>query len=290
MSRLLVFGYSYTARAFVARHRPRFGRVAATARTTDGAERIAAAGLAPLLLDGDAALRAEIALAEALLVSAPPDEAGDPLLRRCGEAIGSAPRLGWIGYLSTIGVYGDQGGAWIDETAQPRPSSARNVARLAAERAWLDLGVRLGIPVHVLRLAGIYGPGRNALANLRAGTAKRVVKPGQVFNRIHVDDIAGAIGAALDRPEAAGITNVTDDEPSPPGDVVAHAAALLGMAPPPEVPFEAAAFTPMARSFWGETKRVSNRRLKRALGVRLLYPTYREGLAALAEAGEGRDA
>jgi nucleoside-diphosphate-sugar epimerase len=184
-------------------------------------------------------------------------------------------------------VYGDHGGAWIDETAPPNPTSARSRRRLAAEEAWLALGRRTGKPVQVFRLAGIYGPRRNPLAQLAAGTATRIVKPGQIFNRIHVDDIAAALAASLDRPRAGAVYNVADDEPAPPQDVVAYAASLAGVVPPAEIPFDEASLSPMARSFYAETKRVSNRLLKQELGLTLRYPTYREGLAALRAAGEG---
>ncbi len=225
--------------------------------------------------------------ADALLVSIPPDEEGDPVLARFAGAIASASHLSWIGYLSTIGVYGDHGGAWIDEATPPKPVSDRSKERLAAENAWLDLGARSGKAVHIFRIAGIYGPGRNALKNLADGTAKRIVKPGQVFNRIHVADIAAVLMASIERPRAGAIYNLADDEPAPAQDVVAYAAGLAGVPPPPEVPFAEVRLGPMAASFYGESKRASNRLIKDELGVRLRYPTYREGLQALRAAGEG---
>jgi nucleoside-diphosphate-sugar epimerase len=217
-----------------------------------------------------------------LLVSIPPDESGDPVLAHFADAITNAPDLGRIVYLSTIGVYGDHNGAWIGEDASAEPNSARNRARVAAEQEWIALGERAGKKISILRLAGIYGPGRNALVNLREGKARRLVRPGQVFNRIHVEDIARAIEAAFALRAPSGIFNVTDDEPAPPQDVIAYAAGLLGIQPPPEIPFERADLTPMARSFYSSNKRVSNRRMKECLGVRLAYPTYRQGLRALA--------
>ncbi len=227
------------------------------------------------------AIARDLAASDAVLVSVPPGAFGDPVLATFRDALASAPRLRWIGYLSTIGVYGDHGGRWVDEATQPRPVSARSRERVTAEDAWLALGRDSGKAVQVFRLAGIYGPGRSAFDKLADGTAKRLVKPGQVFNRIHVDDIATVLAASLDRQRAGAVYNVTDDEPAPPQDVVACAAQLAGVPPPPEVPFERAELTPMARSFYGENKRVRNALIRDELGVRLAYPTYREGLASL---------
>ena len=230
------------------------------------------------------AIARDLASSDAVLVSIPPGAAGDPVLAAFGETIAAAPHLRWIGYLSTIGVYGDHAGGWVDEATPPRPVSARSRERVAAEEAWASLGRASGKAVQVFRLAGIYGPGRSALDKLADGTAKRLVKPGQVFNRIHVDDIAAVLAASLDRPRAGAIYNVTDDEPAAAQDVVAHAAELAGVPPPPEIPFEEAELTPMARSFYGENKRVRNALIRDELGVRLAYPTYREGLAAIIHA------
>lgn len=282
---LVIFGFGYTAEFFAHRVRGRFDGIVATARTSEKGELIRRAGFAARLFpdgDGERALETDIAAAEAILVSVPPGPEGDPVLDRFSELVAAAPRLGWIGYLSTVGVYGDHHGAWIDETTTPQPVSRRSVQRLAAEEAWLDLGPRSGKPVHVFRLAGIYGPGRSPLQKVLDGTAKRIVKPGQVFNRIHVEDIAAVLAASLDRPRPGAIYNVADDEPAPPQDVVAHAAELAGLPPSPEVAFDEAEMTPMARSFYGENKRVTSRLIREELGVRLTYPTYREGLAALA--------
>jgi nucleoside-diphosphate-sugar epimerase len=210
-------------------------------------------------------------------MSIPPAADGDPVLLRCRGALAEAkPRA--LVYLSTVGVYGDHGGAWVDETSPCRPITPRR--RLAVEDDWRRFSERSGVPVAILRLAGIYGPGRSPFERLREGSAQRVAKPGQIFNRIHVEDVAATIEAAFAR-RATGVFNGADDEPAPPQDVVAHAAALLGMPPPQEVAFEAADLSPMARSFYGENKRVRNTRIKRALGVRLAYPSYREGLAAI---------
>src|SRR5208282_1981297 len=221
-------------------------------------------------------------MADLALVSIPPDDNGDPVLAAFGDALDHAHQLRSIVYLSTVGVYGDHGGEWVDETTPPQPGSARSRARLDAEHAWQKLGARHGIAVAILRLAGIYGPGQNALVQIARGNARRIVKPGQVFNRVHVADIAQAIDAAFAR-RAGGIFNVADDEPSPPGDPIVFAAQLLGRDPPPEIAFAEAApsLSSMGLSFWQDCRRVRNDKLKRELGVALRYPTYREGLRAL---------
>lgn len=286
--RLFVFGIGYTGQAFI-RARD-WTHVAGTVRHADKAARLTEKGIRAYALDDPAeasALKADIRAADAILVSAPPDADGDPTLARFRDAVAAAPNLAWIGYLSTTGVYGDRGGDWVDETTPATPQSAQSRRRRAAEEAWLAFGQESGKPVHVFRLTGIYGPGRNALANLARGTARRIVKPGQVFNRIHVDDIAATLVASLGRARAGAVYNVSDDEPAPPQDVVTHAAGLMDVEPPPEIPFETAEMSPMARSFYAENKRIANRLIKEELGVRLRYPTYREGLAALHAAGEG---
>ena len=214
-------------------------------------------------------------------MSVPPDAAGDPVLAVHGEDIAGIKCLRWLGYLSTTGVYGDHGGGWVDETAELSPSGERGRRRIAAEAGWLDLWQRLGVPVHVFRLAAIYGPGRSPFDALRAGTAKRIDKPGQVFSRIHVEDLAYVLASSISRPRPGAVYNVCDDNPAAPEAVVAYAAALLGMPPPPLVPFEAAGLSPMARSFYDDNKRVSNRLIKTELGVTLRYPDYRAGLAAI---------
>ena len=288
--RLFVLGFGYSASHFVRTCRDRFTGIGGTVTSEDKAGTLAAEGIEARIFSperADPEIGDLLQAADALLVSIPPDEAGDPVLSRFGDAIAAASRLSWVGYLSTVGVYGDHGGACVDETTPPNPVSRRSRERLAAETGWLDLGARAGKAVHVFRLAGIYGPGRNALKNIADGTAKRIVKPGQVFNRIHVDDIAAVLLASIERPRAGAIYNLADDEPAPGSDVVAYAAGLAGVPPPAEIPFEAAALGPMAASFYGESKRVANRLIKDELGVRLRYPTYREGLTALRAAGEG---
>ncbi|MGY2048846.1 SDR family oxidoreductase [Methylobacterium sp. JK268] len=280
---LFVFGLGYTARHFVARERARFATVTATLQA---ARPDLPAGVTLRLFSpeaADPAIAADLARADAILVSVPPQD-GDPVLRAYADAIAAGPAR-WIGYLSTIGVYGDQGGAWIDEDTPVAPTHGRTRDRVAVEAAWRDLGTRSGKPVQVFRLSGIYGPGRNAFAKLREGRAQRIVKAGQVFNRIHVDDIATVLAASLDRPRAGAIYNVTDDEPAPPQDVTAFAADLAGLPLPPEIDFETASLSPMARSFYGENKRVRNRRIKEELGVSLRFPTFREGLRALVDEG-----
>jgi len=288
MSTLLCFGLGYCAGHYVGLYGDGYERIIGTVRSAERAvvlnERLAGR-LKALVFDGSFAtpeVREAIGEAEFALVSAPPGEGGDPVLAAFGDALARARRLRAMVYLSTVGVYGDHGGAWVDERTPPKPASARSRARLDAERAWQKLGERRGIAVAALRLAGIYGPGQNALTQIARGNARCIVKPGQVFNRIHVADIAQAIDAAFAR-DAAGVFNIADDEPTPPGDPLVFAAELLGVAPPPETVFDDAApsMSPTALSFWQECRRVRNDKLKRELGVTLNYPTYREGLRAL---------
>jgi len=290
MPTLFCFGLGYCAEHYLAEFGARFDRIAGTVRTREKAAAIAASrfgghAVEAFVFEGsEATPEADAALmdADALLVSAPPGQEGDPVLGQFAGAIAGAPHLQSIVYLSTVGVYGDHAGGWVDEATPPVPVSMRSRERLDAEHAWAKLGQRAGKPVAIFRLSGIYGPGQNALLQMARGTAKRIDRPGQVFNRIHVLDIAQAIDAAFAQ-HAAGIYNVTDDAATPPGEPVAFAAELLGLTPPPEIPFADAAETmsPMARSFYAESKRVRNDKLKRELGVRLRYPTYREGLRAL---------
>lgn len=290
--RLLCVGYGYCAAVF-GRTQMRAGwRVAGTTRREEKAAALRAAGVAALLDDDVAGVAQAAAEADAILVSAGPDAEGDPTLRRHRAAIETAlagARLKWLGYLSTTGVYGDHGGGWVDEATPRAPSTARGAARVAAEDAWLALGG----PMHIFRLAGIYGPGRGPFEKVRRGAARRIIKPGQVFSRIHVDDIGATLAASIAQPCAGAAYNVCDDDPAPPQDVLAHAAALLGLPAPPEVDFDVAKETmsPMAASFYAESKRVSNRRIKDGLGVRLRYPSYRDGLPAVlaAETAAGGD-
>lgn len=280
---LFVFGFGYTALRFAQRSRDAFSSIAGTVRHPDKRDALQRQGFTPFVIDAEdtrAATIAAICKADVLLVSAPPDRTGDPVLAAFAAPI--ADSRAHVIYLSTVGVYGDHNGAWIDEDTPPAPQVERSKARIEAEQAWTAIaGERLAI----LRLAGIYGPGRNALTRLRSGTAHRIIKPAQVFNRIHVDDAGLTIEAAIAR-RATGIWNVCDDEPAPPQDVIAYAAGLLGIAVPPDEDFATAEMTPMARSFYATNNRIANKRLKTELDVSLQYPTYRAGLDALFKAGE----
>lgn len=280
--RLFCFGLGYSALALADRLAARGWRIAGTTRDEDKARSLARRGIEVYVFDRGRPLPDPVrALAGTthLLSTAPPDRDGDAVLDGHGGDMAGLG-LAWAGYLSTTSVYGDHGGGWVDEATPRTPTGARGRARLAAEDRWLDLWRRRGVPVHLFRLPGIYGPGRSAIDALRAGTARRIDKPGQVFGRIHVEDIARVLDASMQRPNPGAAYNVCDDEAAPGHEVVAHAARLLGMEPPPLVPFEAADLSPMAASFYADSKRVRNGRIKRELGVRLAYPTYRDGLAA----------
>jgi nucleoside-diphosphate-sugar epimerase len=276
----LVFGLGYTSSAFVTRIGERLGTIIGTRRQ---------ASHGAVVFDGQSAsadIRAAAQRATTVLVSTPPDEGGDPVLAWLGDELSGSKALRHVLYLSTIGVYGDQAGAWIDGGAALRTTSDRGQWRVRAEQQWLDFGARTGANVQIFRLGGIYGPGRNPLVDLAKGTSRRIEKTGQVFNRIHVSDIARVLEAALDRGAPGSIWNVVDDEPAPPQDVIAYAARLCGAPVPPLLPFETTQMSPMARSFYSDNRRVSNRALKRTLGVSLQFPTYRDGIEALFQAGE----
>lgn len=282
--RLFCFGYGYSASALGALFAPAGWSLAGTCRTPESCHALADAGVDVVLFSREAPLAdpaQSLAGTTHLLLSIPPDADGDPALDCHGTDIAAMEGLEWIGYLSTTGVYGDTGGAWVDESAPLAPTSTRGKRRFDAERGWLALGEDRWLAVQVFRLAGIYGPGRNALAAVKRGTAKRIAKSGQVFSRIHVADIAQVLAASIAKPRAGAIYNVCDDEPAPAADVVAHACALLGVAPPPLTPLEEADLSPMARSFYADNRRVSNTLIKTELGVTLRYPDYRAGLAAL---------
>ncbi len=286
---VLLLGFGYSAAAFAQAAGTRFGPLHGTVRKAEKAARLASGPVALQVHAGGApspGLAGAIAEARTVIVSAAPGEAGDPFLAGLGAALAAAPHLELIQYLSTLGVYGDHGGAWIDESAALEPAVQRTGRRVAAEAAWQAFGAAHGKAVQIFRLAGIYGPGRNPLADLASGRARRIFKPGQVFNRIHVDDIAGALVAGIAHPQS-GVFNVCDDEPAPASDVVAYAAGLLGREPPPLIPLAEAGLSPMALSFYAANRRCHNTRLKRELGLALRYPSYREGLAALLRAGEG---
>ncbi|MBO0740637.1 MAG: SDR family oxidoreductase [Hyphomicrobiaceae bacterium] len=280
--RLFCFGFGYAAEALARRLSARTTALAGTRTRLVESPHPLGARLAAFQSDGPSeGVRSLLKGTTHLLVSIPPDLEGDAVLRHFRDDLLALPELDWVGYLSTVGVYGDCQGRWVDESSPARPTSERSLRRLQAEQAWLDFGRDSRRRVEVFRLAGIYGPGRSVIDSLSAGTARRIVKPGQVFNRVHVDDIALVLARAIDTPVGHGIYNVADDEPAPPEDVVAYAAELLGLPIPPEVPFARAELSDMAASFWAECKRVSNARIKTALGVALAYPTYREGLQAL---------
>jgi nucleoside-diphosphate-sugar epimerase len=284
VSRLFAFGLGFSAQALAERLSAQGWQIAGTVRDETKLAQLAAKSYKLARFAGESGNRAVTELLEGtthLLHSIPPVPGGDPVLAQYRDLIAGLSSLEWIGYLSTVGVYGDQEGRWVDESTPTKPNSARTEARVLAEQAWLDFGMESGVPAQIFRLAGIYGPGRSVFDKLREGTARRVNKDGQVFSRIHVEDIASVLEASIANPRAGAIYNVADDEPAAPGEVVAYAAELIGIAPPPEVTFEEADLTPMARSFYEGSRRIKNARIKSELGVKLRYPTYREGLAAL---------
>lgn len=275
---LLSFGHGYSARALTRLLLPLGWRVIGTTRSAEKAAGLAQEGVEARLFPGTD-LGADLDAASHLLISAGPDAQGDPVLNALGPEIAARARqFDWVGYLSTTGVYGDHQGGWVDESTPLTPSTRRGAWRKAAEEAWSAIP---GLNLHIFRLAGIYGPGRGPFAKVRQGTARRIIKPGQVFSRIHVEDIAQVLKASIERPNPGAAYNLCDDDPAPPQDVIAHAAELLGLPVPPAVDFDEAEMTPMARSFYAESKRVRNDRIKDELGVTLTYPDYRAGLAAL---------
>ncbi|MEM8690353.1 MAG: SDR family oxidoreductase [Pseudomonadota bacterium] len=278
MSRtLLSLGHGYSAQA-LARRLNGDWRIIGTTRSPAKLAGLEAMGAEPLLFPS-ADIAKAIGEATHILVSVGPDADGDPVLRAYRDAIfACANDLEWVAYLSTTGVYGDHNGAWIDEDTALTPGTQRGIWRKGAEAAWAGIP---DLPLHIFRLAGIYGPGRGPFSKVRKGTARRIIKPGQVFSRIHVDDIAQALAASIEQPNPGRAYNLCDDEPAPPEDVIAYAAELLGKPVPPAVPFDAADMSPMARSFYAESKRVMNQRIKSELGVQLRYPDYRSGLTAL---------
>ncbi|MEM8581453.1 MAG: SDR family oxidoreductase [Pseudomonadota bacterium] len=285
---LLSFGHGYSARALARRLRARGWRIIGTTRSTEKAEALRAEGTEAVVWPG-ADMSDALSSATHLLLSAAPGPDGDPVLAELRDSIASvAPGLEWVGYLSTTGVYGDHKGGWVDENTPLTPATQRGQARVEAEAAWRALAEKAGLPLHIFRLAGIYGPGRGPFAKVRNGTARRIIKPGQVFSRTHVEDIAQVLDASISQPNPGAAYNVCDDDPAPPEDVIAHAATLLNLPIPAAVDYETADMTPMARSFYAESKRVRNDRIKDDLGVALLYPSYREGLAALLQQEDAR--
>jgi nucleoside-diphosphate-sugar epimerase len=284
--RFFIFGAGYSSLAFVDRIRTKGYEIAGTTRDEDKIDQLRQHGVKPFLFDGenaDSAIERQLSQSTHLLISiAPPrgasEDAVDPVLHVFGKHIEAAmPKLEWIGYLSTVGVYGNRDGAWVDECAETSPVSTRSIQRDQAEKKWLALAASLNVPLSVLRLSGIFGPGRNAFRTIRAGRSRRLVKKGQVFNRIHVADIAQALDLASSK-AANGIFNITDNEPAPPQVVVTFAHELMGLEPPAELDFESADITPMARSFYGENKRVSNAKSIEELGMDYQYPDYRTTL------------
>lgn len=281
---LFCFGLGFSARTLAARLAARGWTISATSRSKAGASVIAGLGYRGFVFDGTAPLPVSaLDNVSHVVISAPPDAGGDPVLRQHrADFAARARQFNWVAYLSTTGVYGDHGGAWVTEDTALTPNTERGERRRLAESQWLELWQAHGLPVHLFRLAGIYGPGRNQLLSVLDGTAKRIIKPGQVFSRIHVEDIATVLEASMARPHPGRAYNVCDDEACPPQDVVEYAAQVLGCPIPPDVSFDTAVLSPMARSFYADSKRVSNVRIKSELGVRLAYPTFREGLATLA--------
>ena len=275
---LLSLGHGYSARALADRIAPQGWQIIGTTRSADKLD----APHTEMHLWPGTDLHPLAARASHVLLNAGPTDEGDPFLPEIGSILAET-RPEWIGYLSTTGVYGDHDGAWVDEETPVAPTTRRGELRAQAEASWQRLAATHDLPLHIFRLAGIYGPGRGPFAKVKAGKARRIVKPGQVFSRIHVEDIAQVLEASMQAPDAGAIYNLCDDDPAPPQDVIAHAARLLDSPMPPEIPFADAELSPMARSFYAESKRVKNERIKRDLGVQLLYPTYREGLAALLE-------
>lgn len=282
---LFCFGYGYSAKAFVNTLDKREWRIIASVRSLATLSVLEQSGIIPVVWEQDNCAPF-IAQADYILVSIPPINGQDIVINRYWQSfIDNAQHLKWIGYLSTVGVYGDHNGGWVDESTPLSPGTERGKQRVAVEQQWLSLADQYGLPIHILRLAGIYGPGRGPFDKVQSGKAKRVIKPNQVFNRIHVADIAQVLMASCTHSETAASTaaiyNVCDDMPAPPQDVIAYAAHMLSMPLPPIEHFNDADLSPMARSFYSESKRVRNDRIKNQLGVKLLYPNYKIGLQSL---------
>ena len=277
MRQLFIFGLGFSAQEIVKQAHGDFGRICGTSRSAEKAKSFSDFGVEGFLFDGesvDGKLREALFETTHLVISIAPGDI-DPVLKAIGADLGTVcPKLEWIGYLSTVGVYGDHDGAWVTENTEPRPVSKRSIERIRAERQWQEAGLGLDVPIAIFRLSGIYGPGRNGIVNMKKGKARRLVKPDQVFNRIHREDIGQAVMLAM-RNKVDGIFNITDDEPAPPQDVVTYIHELAGVEPPPEIDFETAELSPMTRSFYGENKRVSNQRSKEVLGMTYHWPNYR---------------
>lgn len=279
MKHIVLLGFGLSAETLAAQLDRNVWQITGTSRSAEGAARISKLGYHGVTFEALHTLPADTTH---IVSSVPPDETGDIVLQKYGTQISQmATQLQWLAYLSTTGVYGDHGGAWVDEATPLTPNTRRGEKRVAAEAAWLALHQLHGVPVHLFRLAGIYGPGRNQLLSVANGTAKRIIKLGQIFSRIHASDIAGVLSASMAKPNAGAAYNVADDAPCPPQDVVAYASELLGMPVPAAMPFADAQLSPMAASFYADSKRVSNARVKTELGYRFIYPSFREGLKAL---------
>lgn len=286
MPHMLFMGYGYCARELAKQLREDGWTLSGTCRRDDKRAAMESEGVSSLLFDRNLPLPTEaLDGVTHALVSIPPDDVGDPAADVHGADFARLTGLAWLGLLSTTGVYGDHGGAWVTEDTPPQPSNERSAQRVRAEEQWLQLHRAAHVPVHIFRVAGIYGPGRNPLDMVKAGRASRIVKPGLTLGRIHVADIAGILRASIASPRGGSVFNVTDDEPVPPQDIVTHACSLLGVDPPPEIPFEKAQMPELMREFYSDNKRVSNMRAKTHLDYRLQYPTYRDGLAALNKLG-----
>ncbi len=285
MNHMLFFGFGFSARTLAHKLDRSAWTISGTSRDDEGVAAIEAQGFRGLRFDELTEIPADVTH---IVSSVPPGEAGDLLVQKFGAALSRRARdFQWVAYLSTTGVYGDHGGAVVDETTPLTPNTERGARRVAAEAAWQEIA---GLPLHIFRLAGIYGPGRNALESVKDGSAKRVIKAGQIFSRIHVEDIAGILDASMANPRPGAVYNTADDEPCPPQDVITFAAELLGVTPPPEIPFEQATLSPMAKSFYADSKRVSNELVKHELGYKFKYPDYRTGLRALLRQPAGPDA
>jgi nucleoside-diphosphate-sugar epimerase len=276
---MLFLGFGFSAEALSKILDPKLWRITGTSRSADGIKHIQTLGYEAVLFDDLDTIDDSVTH---IVTSVPPGSTGDPVLQTLSiELKRRAKQLHWVAYLSTTGVYGDHGGAWVDENTPLTPNTERGQRRVDAENQWLALHEHHHLPVHIFRLAGIYGPGRNALISLKDGSAKRVIREGQVFSRIHVDDIAGILKASIAKPNPGRAYNVADDEPCPPQDVITYAASLLKVEPPPEIPFEKAELSAMAKSFFMDSKRVHNTRAKEELGYEFLYPNYKVGLKGL---------
>jgi hypothetical protein len=291
MANLFIFGYGFSSEEIARQSRDLFAQIFGTSRSIEKAENLKEEGVTGLVFDGEA-ISKEVATAlqetTHLVISIAPNEE-DPVLSLMPDGLSALmPKLQWVGYLSTVGVYGNHDGEWVDETTLPKPVSKRSIMRVNAENAWQDAATQMDIPLGIFRLSGIYGPGRNAFMNIEKGNARRLVKPGQVFNRIHREDIGQAVAKAMEN-NIGGIFNITDDEPSPPQDVVAFAHEIAGKTPPPELDFETAELSPMARSFYGENKRVSNAKSKELLGMTYHWPNYRASLTRMWDEGSWKN-